>query len=102
MADQSWQYTRAIAVVWLLIGISMMAAAFVVKVPNRQYMKLLAEKVILEKQNKAHDHLNPDAIPQYRAAWKNPLFIFGVGAFVLAGVQLALASKEARPPSAAR
>lgn len=81
---------------WLLIGIGMLTVAFVSKVPNQQYVKMLAEKVILEKQHKPHDHLNPDAIEQFRPAWKNPLFIFGIGAIVLAGVQLAISQSEAR------
>lgn len=81
---------------WLLAGVGMLMVAFVSKMPNQQYVQMLAEKVVLEKQHKPHDHLNPDAIEKFRPAWKNPIFIFGVGAIVLAGVQLAISSSDAR------
>src|SRR5262245_5942744 len=81
---------RWIAWLWLLVGIGMVVAAFTSKVPNQQYVKMLTEKVLLEKQHQPHDHLDPDKIEKFRPAWKNPIFIFGVGAIVLAGVQLAI------------
>lgn len=81
---------------WLLVGIGMIASAFVSKVPTQEHVQMLAEKLVLEKQHKPHDHLNPDAIEKFRPAWKNPIFIFGVGAIVLAGVQLAISASDAR------
>lgn len=96
MAERSPQSARWIALVWLLVGVGMLAASFVSKSPSQQYVKMLAEKVILEKQNKPHDHLNPDAIEHFRPAWKSPLFLFGIGAIILAGVQWTLAQADAR------
>jgi hypothetical protein len=80
-----------------LVGIGMLAAAFGSKVPNQQYVQMLTEKIVLEKQNKPHDHLDPDKIEKFRPAWKTPIFIFGIGAIVLAGVQLALSSSTPLP-----
>lgn len=87
------------AIVWLLIGIGMMSAAFVSKVPSQEYVRLLSEKLLLDKQNKPHDHLNPDSVEQFRPAWKNPLFLFGLGAFVLAGIQLGMAQRGSSRPN---
>src|SRR5262245_34112801 len=89
---------RFIAWLWLLVGIGMVAAAFAWKVPNQRYVKMLTEKVLLEKQHQPHDHLDPDKIEKFRPAWTNPIFIFGVGAIVLAGVQLAIS--HSAPPAA--
>lgn len=84
------------ALVWLLVGLGMLAVAFVSQVPTPEYVKLLAEKVLLERQHQPHEHLNPDAIEKFRPAWKNPIFFFGIGAIVLAGVQVAINLDEAR------
>ena len=97
MPNPSGRRERLIAWAWLLVGIGMVAAAFAWQVPNQRYVQMLTEKVLLEKQHKPHDHLDPDKIDKFRPAWTNPIFIFGVGAIVLAGVQLAL-SHGARPP----
>jgi|GEM_PF-5096214 hypothetical protein len=90
---------RWLALLWLLIGIGMLAVAFAWRVPNQQYVQMLTEKVLLEKQHAPHDHLDPDKIEKFRPAWTNPIFIFGIGAIVLAGVQLALSSGAPRMTS---
>jgi hypothetical protein len=96
MAESAELRERGIALVLLLVGIGMLTIAFTTMVPNQQYVQLLAEKVLLEKQGKPHDHLNPDAVEKFRPAWKNPIFIFGIGAMVLAGVQFALSNSDRR------
>jgi hypothetical protein len=85
-----------IAIIWLLVGAGMMAAAFSWRTPNQQFVKMASEKALLEKQGAPHEHLDLDSIEKFRPAWTSPLFIFGVGAFVLACPQLAL-TRSNRP-----
>jgi hypothetical protein len=87
MPGNSFHRARWIAAVWLVIGVGMIAAAFSWRTPNQQFVRMAAEKALLEKQHAPHQHLNLDSIPQYRPVWTNPLFIFGVGAVVLACIQ---------------
>lgn len=96
MSNYSESRERWIAVVWLLAGIGMLVVAFTTQVPNREFMQMMIEKSILERQNKPHDHLDPDKLERFRPAWKNPLFIFGLGSIMLAGMQFALNSRTPR------
>lgn len=96
MSGNSEARERLIAVVWLLAGIAMLVVAFTTPVPSRDFMQMTVEKLILERQNKPHDHLDPEKLEKFRPAWKNPLFIFGLGSIALAGMQFALNSGKPR------
>ena len=63
---------------------------------REELMQMTVEKLILERQNKPHDHLDPEKLEKFRPAWKNPLFIFGLGSIALAGMQFALNSGKPR------
>lgn len=82
--------------IWLLVGVGLIAAAIAWHPPNQQFVRMAAEKALLKKQNAPHEHLNLDSMDKYRPVWTNPLFIFGVGAGVLACVQWAIARGAGR------
>lgn len=73
---------RWIAVLWLLLGIGMLAMAFNTQRPSPVFVQMLIEKSLLEKQGKPHSHLDPDKLEKFLPAWKNPLFLFGLGSIM--------------------